>query len=67
MTRMDNDAEARRERVETSLGSLGTMRIEIRLARVRTEQAMDRWPAVRSLLAPVAAYLVRWEQAVAKP
>ncbi len=66
MTRMSDGAEKRRERVETALGALGTMRIEIRLARVRVEQAIDRWPATRYLLGPIGVYLVRWETHISR-
>jgi hypothetical protein len=66
MTRMTDEAERRREAVENALASLAVMRVEIRLARVRVEQAIERWPAVCYLLRPVAVYLVRWEQAIGK-
>jgi hypothetical protein len=66
MTRMTDEAERRREAVENALASLAVMRVEIRLARVRVEQAVERWPAAHYLLRPVAVYLARWEQAIGK-
>lgn len=61
MTRMSDRREAAREELETMLTGLGTTRAEIKIARVRVRQAIERFPALRPLLGPVYWFLAEWE------
>ena len=52
--------------VENTLASLAAMRIEMRLVRLRIEQARARFPATGWLLAPASAYLDGWDRRIAE-
>lgn len=60
MTKMSDSREARRERIEAAMFSMGRILLEIDLVILRLQQAMKHYPATHRLLEPALNYLDVW-------